>query len=320
MPRLSLLLHAVATAASSSNRTVSWWLADYNAAAIPENTAFVNSPAIARALSSTLHCCDGPRVEANGTLVRSTAQEDLFASIVKAERAATSGAMRTAPILFSLSPDPAAIESGAAIIHAIAGLVAIATRIGCDGWVVDYEPHANTTEAHAVALAAFVAALGDALRLEGRIVALCVSDWGVLNFYAELSASRADLYVSMSNTYGGKGVVYEIEAKLDVVRMLATFPAASVVVGIGTVAPASCNCVFGNTGNCTSNYYWTESTLTAFVQWLEAQGVGALAVWRADIYPQYCATGGAPRGVSAWMAPIFAAFIETGRVPTTIKV
>ena len=247
---LNLLFH-VASGATSSNRTVSWWLADYNAVAISENTAFVNSPAISSAISGAFHCCSGPLVAANGTLAPNERQEELFASIVKAERAATSGAMHTAPILFSLSPDPAAIESGAAITHAVEGLVELAGHIGSDGWVVDYEPHANTTEAHAVALAAFVAALGDALRREGRVVALCVSDWGVLNFYAKLSAARADMYISMSNTYGDKGIVYGIEAKLDVARMLAAFPAASVVVGIGTVPPASCNCVFGNTGNCT---------------------------------------------------------------------
>ena len=93
--------------------------------------------------------------------------------------------------------------------------------------------------------------------------------------------------------------------------MLAAFPPATVVVGIGTVAPPSCHCSYGDTGNCTANYEWTQASLQSFVQWVAGQGVESLAVWRADIAPLYCNTSdGAPRGVAPFMGPVFRAFLQ----------
>jgi hypothetical protein len=90
----------------------------------------------------------------------------------------------------------------------------------------------------------------------------------------------------MSDTYGGKGGVYSVEAKLSVTRMLAAFPLHSVVVGIGTVVPTACACVYGNSGNCTGDYGWTEDSLTGFLGWVASKGVSSIAIWRADIYPR----------------------------------
>ena len=64
--------------------------------------------------------------------------------------------------------------------------------------------------------------------------------------------------------------------------------------------------VYGNTGNCTGNYGWTEATLTSFVQWVSGKGIGRLAIWRADIYPMYCS----PAGVAEWFYPILTAFLK----------
>ena len=85
---------------------------------------------------------------------------------------------------------------------------------------------------------------------------------------------------------GGKGAVYGAEANMSVTRMLGAFPLESVVVGIGTVVPPECHCVYGNTGNCTGDYAWTQQTLTSFLNWIASKGVTQVAVWRADIYPQ----------------------------------
>ena len=60
-----------------------------------------------------------------------------------------------------------------------------------------------------------------------------------------------------------------------------------------------------NTGNCTGDYGWDPATLGSFVDFVRAQGVTRLAVWRADIYPSYCT----PEGVAPWMFPIFASFL-----------
>ena len=89
-------------------------------------------------------------------------------------------------------------------------------------------------------------------------------------------------------------------------RMLAAFPMSSVVVGIGTVVPPECNCVYGNSGNCTGDYAWTQQSLTSFLDWVESKGVTQLAVWRADIYPRYCQ----PSGVQSFMFDVFHDFLH----------
>jgi hypothetical protein len=78
------------------------------------------------------------------------------------------------------------------------------------------------------------------------------------------------------------------------------------------VVPAACHCVFGNTGNCTGDYGWTEATLAQFVQWLESKGVVRLAIWRADIYPAYCV----PLGVESWMFTIIKQFLTNSTAAT----
>lgn len=64
--------------------------------------------------------------------------------------------------------------------------------------------------------------------------------------------------------------------------------------------------VYGNTGNCTGNYGWTEATLTDFVQWVAGKGIDRLAIWRADIYPKYCS----PSGVESFFYPILTSFLK----------
>ena len=311
LPLPQLLLITLISCGYASNRSVSWWLADYNSAALAENVAFLNDAD--GSVSAIFHCCAGPRIAANGSYVPNALQEAMFSELVRAERGAGNGLTSKRPILLSLSPAPDAVLDGVAQ-NAVPALVALASRIGCDGFVADYEPHANTTEAHATLYAAFLGTLGAALHRTGKRLAVCVSDWGVLNQYGILSTAQADWYVSMSNTYGGRGAEYTLAAKLGVKRMLEAFPVESVIVGIGTVAPASCHCTFGDTGNCTADYGWTQQSLSAFVRWSADRGVRGLAVWRTDIYPRYCNTSdGSPPGISSFMLPVFDAFMNAGK-------
>jgi hypothetical protein len=46
-------------------------------------------------------------------------------------------------------------------------------------------------------------------------MAVCVSDWGVLNYYSTLATAGADWYASMSDTYGGKGAMCVNQHTLD---------------------------------------------------------------------------------------------------------
>ena len=129
--------------ASSSNRTVTWWLADYNTNALAENTAFLLAQPRS-SVSSVFHCCSGPTLVANGSFVPNQATEQLYQQLAAAERRAGVAG----PVLIALSPAPDAVLAGVAG-RSIPALVALAQRADIDGFVLDYEPHDNTTEQHA---------------------------------------------------------------------------------------------------------------------------------------------------------------------------
>ena len=288
---VDIVLIAFPGSVSATNRTAMWWLASYSSDDAAENAQAV--AAASGMVGAILHCCTGPNMAPNGSIVTDAAQTQAFRTLVAADRAAAPAA----PIFFPLSPNTAAVLSGVAA-NGISSLLLLAEGLGCDGFVVDYEPHTNATQAHAEAFAGFLAKLSGALHSAKLRLYLCVSDWGVLNDYSVLARANADLYISMSDTYGGQAPGYILQAKLAVKRMQATFPRGTVAVGIGTVAPAACHCLFGNTGNCTGDYAWTQASLSSFLSWIGSQGIDQLAVWRTDIYPRYCTSGG---GIEAWM-------------------
>ena len=67
-------------------------------------------------------------------------------------------------------------------------------------------------------------------------------------------------------------------------------------------------------GLLTGDYGWTQATLTAFLEWVRAQGITQVGVWPADIaallykQPHYC-------GVEPWMYEVFTSWQRnaTGR-------
>ena len=296
------LLAAAANSSSAapSSRRVLWYLGDYSAAYVDENKQFLGQHG--DVVSGILHCCGGPSVLANGSVAVPAATRKLYTDLTKPELE-----LKLAPVMLPLSPDPWAVQSGQAL-KAAPALAELVVELGVSGLVADYEPHANTTAAHARAFAAFLTSLATALHAKQKELAVCVSDWGILapQYYPLLAASKADLFVSMGSTYKNQGPI----TKLNVLAMTKAFPLKSIAIGIGTMAPPACAAV---QGLLTGDYKWTEPTLTAFLGWVEAQGITTLGVWRADIasllykQPHYC-------GVDEWMYGVFAKFLHGAAV------
>ena len=61
------------------------------------------------------------------------------------------------------------------------------------------------------------------------------------------------------------------------------------------------------------DYGWTAKALADFVGWVGAQGINRIAVWRADIYPEYCQ----PAGVEPWMYPVFEGSLNNSTAAAT---
>lgn len=290
----------------AAKREVYWYLGDYSTAYVIENKAFVDGSHSA-VISGVLHCCGGPSVLANGTLAVLAAEHQLWRALTEPEVA-----KKLKPVMLPLSPDTWAVQSGTAV-KVVPALVALVVELGIDGFIADYEPHANTTTAHAEAFTKFLTALASGLHAKGKQLGVCVSDWGVIGplHYKLLSTCKADLWVSMGSTYYGKDVKDptrggEID-KLHVAQMVSVFPLDSIAVGIGTVAPqGACSAA---PGLMTGQYGWTQTSLEAFLAWVSSQGISKLGIWRADIaallykQPHYC-------GVEPWMLAQFQSFLS----------
>lgn len=295
--RLSLLLPLARAG------RVDWWLGSYNRNYTAQNTQFV----AAHRMDGVLYCCTGLEVLVNGSVAPPDAK--LLSDLARLAHS-KGGAM------LPVSPSIGSILSGTAVL-AVSELVKLTRASRADGLVCDYEPHVNTTASHATAYAGFLTELAIELHAAGLKLAVCISDWGILGatHWPVLRSARADSYVSMGSTYKRQGVIGgDALGKAHVLEMQAVFAAGELVIGIGSMAPTTCE-------HLTDDYGWDESSLAAFVDWLQQRGVEAIAVWRADIASllyhetSYC-------GVQPWMYPILDLFRNAsvnGTVPRSTR-
>lgn len=172
-------------------RQLLWYLGDYSLPYVPENQAFIGTHA--DFVNGVLHCCGGPSVTSNGTMVVPSATRQLYSELTRPEVA-----LKLSPVMLPLSPDPWSVQSGQAE-RAVPALVDLVVQLGVTGLIADYEPHANTTATHATGFASFLTALSSALHARGKQLGVCVSDWGIIGpqYYKLLATADADLYVSM---------------------------------------------------------------------------------------------------------------------------
>ena len=178
-------------AAPLQQRQLLWYLGDYSLPYVAENQAFIGMHA--NFVNGVLHCCGGPSVTSNGTMVVPSATRQLYSELTRPEVA-----LKLSPVMLPLSPDPWSVQSGQAE-RAVPALVDLVVQLGVTGLIADYEPHANTTAAHAKGFASFLAALSSALHARDKQLGVCVSDWGIIGpqYYKLLATADADLYVSM---------------------------------------------------------------------------------------------------------------------------
>ena len=286
---LSLVALTAAAHASPAAGRVHWWLGSYNSNYTSLNEKFLSAH---DGVDGVMYCCTGLQVLSNGSVAP---PPPFLSSLARVAHSA-------GPAMLPVATAPAAILGGDAA-RAIPQLVKLAAASGADGLVSDYEPHDNTTAAHARAYADYLTKLASALHASKLKLAVCISDWGILgaSHWPVLRAAGADQYVSMGSTYKRQGIGGgDTVGKAHVLAMQATFAADSLVVGIGSMAPPGCD-------HLTDDYGWDASSLSDFVGWLAQRGVQSIAVWRADIASllyhetKYC-------GVQPWTYPILDAF------------
>ena len=263
----SVLVALVGNISVSHAGEVNWWLGSYNTQYTGVNTAFIKNHS--QAVSGILHCCTGPTILSNGTVV---ANDTLFRALTQPELS------MKVPVMLPISPAVDAILKGTAV-HGVDALVDVALRLGVDGYVVDYEPREQEDEAHAKLFAKFVKMLSIELHKKNLKLNLCVSSWGILKprYYHLFADANCDRYISMGSTYSHQGPG-NIEGIAYVEAMLAAFPKTSITVGIGSMVVPSCD----KDGKfLTGDYKWEASSLTSFLAFLKRRGIESVAVWRS---------------------------------------
>lgn len=170
---------------------------------------------------------------------------------------------------------------------AIASLANTALVSGINGYIVDYEPANNYTEAHARAYADFLTALATAMhQVRGASVGFDSAGWGILDYWGVYNSTGMDIATSMSPTYAYTG---DGSAQRDFImkQVAGGMPLASIGAGIGTMLTSDHKPEW--------QYNWTAPTLSAFAGWLQGTaGVRRMDFWRADIDHNYAPTATQP--------------------------
>ncbi len=275
---------------------MNWYL---SAGQIEGNVAF--AIANAASISGAYLCCNAFSFNATGDWVAGTPDERV------ANETAPLRALGLSPLMYVIGVAQEAIYSGS-WARGIEDAVATAARTGIDGFIVDYEPVANYTRAHAEAYAAFLAALGTALHANASArlrLGFDVAGWSILDQWEVYATLPVDIFTSMTPTYFGTNQT----ANRDFIsgEVAGGVPAAAISAGIGSMLAVP--------GTAKWDYNWTQGALTDFLTWLPTAGVTGVDVWRADIDGYGYTADWFLDGVAAFLAGGSGAGEEAGIAP-----
>ena len=250
-------------AGATPGREINWYL---SAGQIANNAALVRFHRAS--ITGAYLCCGFGHVAANGS----------WSGVSQPTAAAQMAPFPNMSVWFVISVSNASIADanwGAGVASA----AALAAQLpGLTGYIVDYEPVTNYTDAHAAAYAAFLKALCAALGGHGLLCGMDVADWTILGprFWPHYVAAGVQRFTSMTPTYNAANVTAD---RAFVAQALAQLPAGRYEAGLGST--------LGDAAACPMQYRWTEATFAPFVAWMGGAGVRSLAVWRCDIDKQY---------------------------------
>ena len=227
---------------------------------------------------------------------------------------------------------------------AIEAMVKCVVSTNLSGLIFDVEDfHGNPNgRQHAALYAAWLGRLAEAMHARGKTVGVCVSDWGILQYYDLYAAAKLDSMMTMA-TYYNMAPASEncslcpapIKTWTDRSKLWdfwLTQPqregvAAGVMsAGVGQMTIAGCGCKNGTAGCCNGSgwpaqchedhwpaqpnqqcgltdklhaarsydgchargdpggcFFWTQPDLRAFTDWLRANDVTSIDIWRADL-------------------------------------
>ena len=205
----------------------------------------------------------------------------------------------------AMSMETAALTDGVAG-KSIAAASKWTTTHGVSGLMLDYEPSIEpAARPRMVKLyASYLKSLASSLHMVSKEAGMCISSWGILDYYGEYADTSLDIMMSMAGTYFGTNVsknMYNVQQELA-----AGVSLKQISIGVGSMMTSSCR------QRQRWNYNWTQARLSEFVAWAEHKGVESIDVWRADID----SPGGGTECTQQFYFDIIKAFLSHGKLST----
>lgn len=276
-----LLATTAALSAGVSRRQSRWWM---NAGHVSDNMAFLR----AKRASVTGVYLYGGRFLYNGTFTCTLDPETEIKPYLELNL--------TVHVACSLQDDVASngLASGP---EGFARAAQWASDAGVTGLMIDYEPDSSNISL-AQNYSEFARNLTVASHARGVQAAICISDWGILQYYDLYAKSGVDSMMSMAGTYYGKNISKN-KFNVEQERQKGTSP-SQLAIGVGTMMVPDC------ASRAKWNYSWTEEKFRDFVKWANDTGARTIDVWRADID----SPGGGPDCTEQYYFDAIAAFLK----------
>jgi hypothetical protein len=207
--------------------------------------------------------------------------------------------------------------------------------------VEDFHGNPNGRQ-HATLYARWLGRLAEAMHSRGKTVGVCVSDWGILQYYDLYAAANLDSMMTMATYYNmapasdncslcptpikswvNRSKLWDFWLNQPQRQGVAS---GVMSAGVGQMTVAGCGCKNGTTGCCNGSgwpsqchedrwpaqpnqqcgltdklhaarsydgchalgdpgqcFFWTQPDLRAFTDWLHANEITSIDIWRADL-------------------------------------
>ena len=154
------------------------------------------------AITGVAPCCGGPSVHANGSFVPGGLQCDVEGNAIGTDGWASAFVPLGVTVEWFSQLDTDALVDNTAD-KAIDAMVKCVVNTNLTGLIFDVEDfHGNPNgRQHAELYAGWLGRLAEAMHTRGKTVGVCVSDWGILQYYDLYAAANLDSMMTMATYY-----------------------------------------------------------------------------------------------------------------------
>lgn len=223
---------------------------------------YAGSAPISSVVSGVLLCCNLATLSPN---------EGFTGKDLRSQVQAYKQENLTVHLVVALHPTEETLWGLRALKGAIPKLADWVNAQDADGVVIDYEPSRNYTDEHVKGYTEFLTTLSQKVQAQSQKVGCDLAGWGILDRWSAFAATPVDFVTTMSPWYQGfGGNITELKQKTEVMIAPGAFPPHRVHLGLSNQCQRKPTCD------------WTETELSAWVDYLKDKGFAGIDVWTPD--------------------------------------